>query len=177
MGQARSPFRKFENYIRTVVGLDEKDIQLKIKQSSSNLIIYALLPGICAIKDISEGVYEMGDHERTVQIEHDDLSMKSKPVLTRSGGIYGTLSFNEKSFFENIKCFTPYWDYKPTSAGSPGVNTSDEILNLNARNKKHSICNVINNSISGGLSQPIFFAFNLDKPASCRVFSESETIY
>ena len=32
MGYARSPFREFEGYLRNVVGLDEDDIQLILKQ-------------------------------------------------------------------------------------------------------------------------------------------------
>ena len=32
MGYARSPFRDFENYLRIVVGLDEDDNQLILKQ-------------------------------------------------------------------------------------------------------------------------------------------------
>ena len=77
MGQARSPFRDFERDLRIVVGLDEKDIQLKLKPNSF-LITYALLPGICTIKDFLEGVYEMGDHDESLHIEYDDIGMKTK---------------------------------------------------------------------------------------------------
>ena len=41
----------------------------------------------------------MGDHEGTLQIEKDDFGMKKKLSLTRFEGIFGTLRFNEKSFF------------------------------------------------------------------------------
>ena len=38
MGYARSPFREFESYLRTVIGLDEPDIQLILKQNNSNFV-------------------------------------------------------------------------------------------------------------------------------------------
>ena len=40
----------------------------------------------------------MGDHEGTLQNENQDTSRKTKFVLTRFGGIFRTLRFNEKSF-------------------------------------------------------------------------------
>ena len=40
----------------------------------------------------------MGDHGGTLHIEHDDISMKKKPVLTRFVGNFGPLTFDEKSF-------------------------------------------------------------------------------
>ena len=42
----------------------------------------------------------MGDHEGTLQIEFDDISVKTKLILTRFGGTFGTLRFIEKSFFQ-----------------------------------------------------------------------------
>ena len=58
-----------------------------------------------------------------------------KLILTRFGN-FGTLKFDEKSFFNTLLGITPYWDYKPTNAIKPtnadsaGVYTSDKILNL-----------------------------------------------
>ena len=45
-GYARSLFRDFESYLRIVVGLDEDDIKLILKQYNSNFVTYGLLPGI-----------------------------------------------------------------------------------------------------------------------------------
>ena len=42
LGFCRSPFRDFESYLRNVVGLDEEDIQLVLKQYDSHFIIYEL---------------------------------------------------------------------------------------------------------------------------------------
>ena len=38
LGYARSPFRDFESYLRIVVGLDENDNQLILKQCNSNFV-------------------------------------------------------------------------------------------------------------------------------------------
>ena len=53
--------------------------------------------------------------------------MKTKLSLTRFGGTFGTLRFDENSFLNTFLSFTSYWDYKPTNAihaDSPGVYTS-----------------------------------------------------
>ena len=50
--------------------------------------------------------------------------MKTELILTRFGSTFGTLKFDEKSFFDTLLGFTPFWDYKPTNAfhaDSPGV--------------------------------------------------------
>ena len=53
---AKSQFRDFEKYLRILVGLDEKDIQLILKQYNSHFITYELTPGMYTIQDISDGV-------------------------------------------------------------------------------------------------------------------------
>ena len=65
MGYARSPFRGFESYLRSVVGLDEDDFQLISKQKNANFVSYEIVPGIYTIEHISEVVYIMSDHEET----------------------------------------------------------------------------------------------------------------
>ena len=45
MGYARSLFRDFESYLRIVVGLEENDIQLILKQYNEKFITYELDPG------------------------------------------------------------------------------------------------------------------------------------
>ena len=78
MGYARSPFRDFEIYLRFVVGLDEDDIQMTLKQYNSNFVTYEISPGMYSINDISEVVYKMGDHGGILQMKYDDISMKTK---------------------------------------------------------------------------------------------------
>ena len=95
MGYARSPFRDFENYLRIVVGLDDVGIQFFLKTYESNLITKEKLPGIYSIQDISDVVYTMGDHEGTLQIEYDDITMKTKLISTRFGRMFGTFRFEK----------------------------------------------------------------------------------
>ena len=62
---AISPFRDFESYLRIVVGLDENDIQLILRQYIASFVTYEFDPGIYTIEDFQEAVYSLGDHEGT----------------------------------------------------------------------------------------------------------------
>ena len=182
MGYARTPFRDFESYLRSVVvGLDEDDIRLILKQYNAHFVTYELDRGDYTIEDLQKAVHPLGDIEGTLKIEYDDLNKKTKLILTRFGSTFGTLIFDEKSFFYTLLGFTPYWDYKPTnaiSADAPGVYNSDKIiLNLNTNNKSNLKCYCIDGSIQDGVSQPILFSFVLDKPSGYKVFCEPETIH
>ena len=103
MGYARSPFRDFESYLRIIVGLDEDDIRLILKQYNANFVSYELDPGNYTIEDLQKAVYPLGDHEGTLKNEYDDLNKKTKLNLTRFGSTFGTWRFDEKLFF------IPYW--------------------------------------------------------------------
>ena len=59
MNYSQSSFRDFESYLRTLTGLNEDDIQLKLKQYNSNFITYEISPGIYRLKVFSE-VLEKG---------------------------------------------------------------------------------------------------------------------
>ena len=171
-GYANSSFRDFESYLRIFVGLEENDIGLILKQYNEKFITYELDPGNYTIEDLQKAVYPLGDHEGTLQIEYDNLNKKTKLILTRFGDTFGTLRFDEKSFFHTLLGFTPYWDYKP------GVYSSDKvILNLNTINKIHLKCDCIDGSIQDGVRQPILYSFVLDKPAGYKIFCEPETIH
>ena len=50
MGYARSPFRDFESHLRIVVGLDEDDMRLILKQN--NFVTYELDPSNYTIEDL-----------------------------------------------------------------------------------------------------------------------------
>ena len=56
----------------------------------------------------------MSDHEGTLQIEYDDITMKTNRILTRFGGIFGPLRFDEKTFFYNLLGLSPFWIYRPS---------------------------------------------------------------
>ena len=100
MGYARSPFRYFESFLKVVVDLDEDDVQLFLKQYNLGFKTYELSQGLTQWKKNSESIYTMGDHEGTLNDEHDDISLKTKLVLTPFGGTFGTLKFNENRFLE-----------------------------------------------------------------------------
>ena len=162
MDYVRSPFQDFESYLRIVVGSDEDDIQLILKQHNSYFVTYELPPGNYTIKDISEVVYTMGDYEVTLQTEYDDFAMKTKLILTRFGGTNGTLKLVEKSFFHALKMFTPYWDQKPTNAlhaDFPGVYTKNKVLKLSTVDKIHLKFGVIDGSVVNGSRRPILLSF------------------
>ena len=167
-----SPFRDFESYLRIVIGLDDEDIQLILKQYNSNFVTYEITPGIYTFKDIAESIYKIAGERGSLKIEYDDISMKTKIIFD----YFSSLRFNNKSFFHTLLGFTPYWDYKPTNS-SPGVYISDKISNLNTKNKIHLKCDCIDGSIQDGVRQPILFSFILDKPSGYKVFSQPETIH
>ena len=58
-------------------------------------------------------VYNKGDHEPTLQINFDDISMKTKLLLTRVGLTYGELKFDEKSFFKTSLGYTAFGIINP----------------------------------------------------------------
>ena len=185
LGYSRSLFRDFEGYLRIVVGLEEEDIQLILKQYNSHFITYELTPGIYTIQDISDVIHTFSGHSEIIQIEYDDISMKTKIILkfknddkTKFG--LGTLRFDERSFFHTLLGFTPSWDYKPTISDNvaiPGVYISNKILNLSTINKIPLKCDCIDGSIQDGVRQPILFSFISDKPSGYKIFCEPETIH
>ena len=93
-GYGRFLFLDFESYLRIVVGLDENDIQLILKQNNAKFVTYELDPGIYTNEDLQEAVYRLGDHEGTLQIGYDDLNKKTKLHLTRFGSTFGILRFD-----------------------------------------------------------------------------------
>ena len=88
MGYARSPFRDFESYLRIVVGLEEDNIRLILKQYNEKFITYELDPGKYTIEDLKKAVYPLGDQEGILQIEYDDLNKKFKLILTLFGNFW-----------------------------------------------------------------------------------------
>ena len=171
-----SQFRYFETFSRLRVGLDEEDIQLILKEYNSHFVTYELSPGIYTIQDISEIINTFNGHNEVIEIEYNDIGMKTKIILkykdSRENFGLGTLRFDKKSFFHTLLGHDPYFDYKVS-----GVYTSDKILNLNTTNKIHLKCDCIDGSIHNGLRQPILYSFVLDKPSGYKIFSEPETTH
>ena len=111
-GDALSLFRDFESYLRIVERLDEENIQLTLKQYNSYFLTYELTPVIYTIQDISDAVRTFRGHSEIIEIEYDDITMKTKIILKYKGrqekfGV-GTLRFDETSFFHTLLGFTPY---------------------------------------------------------------------
>ena len=124
LNYSRSQFRDFESYLRIRVGLDEEDIQLILKEYNSHFVTYQLSPGIYTIQDISDTVYTFSGHSDIIEIEYDDISMKTKIILKyndwRENFGLRTLRFDKNSFFHTFLGHDPYFDYKV-----PGVYNSD----------------------------------------------------
>ena len=162
--------------MRIRVGLDEKDIQLTLKEYNSHFITYELSPGIYTIQDISDIIHTFSGHSDIIEIEYDDIRMKTKIILKykdkRENFGLGTLRFDKKSFFHTLLGHDLYFDYK-----IPGVYTSDKNLNLNTTNNIHLKCDFIDGSIQNVLRQPILFTFVLDKPSGYKIFCEPETFH
>ena len=184
-GYSASSFRDFESYLRLVVGLNEKDIQIILKEYNSHFITYELTPGIYTIQDISEAIKTFSGHQETIQLEYDDISMRTTIVLKfkneKKKFALGTLRLDKHPVFHTLLGFSPYWDYKPSNYNHvliPGVYPSDKIvLNLNTIDKIYLKCDCIDGSIQDGVRQPILFSFVLDKPAGYKVFCKHETIH
>ena len=102
LGYSASSFRDFESYLRLVIGLDEEDIQLILNEYNSHFITYELTPGIYTIQDISNAIQTFSGHEETIQLEYDDISMRTTIVLKfkkeKNKFALGTLRF-DKQFF------------------------------------------------------------------------------
>ena len=81
LGYNESPFRDFESYLRIVVGLDEKDIHLILKQYNSHFITYELGPGTYTIQDISDTIHTFSGHSEIIELEYDDLNKKTKLIF------------------------------------------------------------------------------------------------
>ena len=184
-GYSELSFRDFESYLRLVFGLDEEDTQLILKEYNSHFITYELTPGICTIQDISDAIQTFSGHEESIQLEYDDISMRTTIVLKfkneKAKFASGTLRFDKQSFFHTLLGFSPYWDYKPTNSDHvliAGVCPSNKIiLNLNTIDKIPLKCDCIDGSIQNGLRNPTLFTFVLDKPSGYKIFSEPKTIH
>ena len=173
-GYTSSVFQDFESFLRTEVDVVEDDIKLVLDEYNSSFITYELDKGIYNFKDISEALFnilqsEYPGHSNVIDIEFDDITMKTKLVV-RFGII--AIRFDEKSFFSTVLGFTPGWDYKHYNK-----YTSQNIVNLGSTKKIHLKCECIDSSVVNGLKQPILYSFVLDKLPEYKVFSEPETIH
>ena len=164
--------------LKVIWKLPEDDIQLVLKQTNSNFIFYETPSGIHSIKDFSEAVLSMWDHEKTLQFEYHDNAMETNATLTRFGGAVGTLRFDEKSFSNTLIGFTPNWNYKPVYSKDthfPGVYTSKKNMNSITIHKIQMKIPCIDGSVRNGLRQHILLSFVLIKLTGYKVVCEPQT--
>ena len=101
LGFARSPFRGFESYLRIVVGLDEDDIQLTLKQNKSNFITYELSPGTCTIK-VFQRLFTQWVIMKNLYKLNMMILVCEQIFLNSFWWNFGALSFDETSFFKTF---------------------------------------------------------------------------
>ena len=152
----------------------EDDVKLVLDEYNSSFVTNELDPGIYTFEDISKALFNILQSEHpgpsnVIDIEHDDITMKTKMVV-RSGVI--AIRVDEKSFFSTILGFTPGWDYKHYNK-----YTSQKVVNLGSTNKIHLKCDVIDGSVVDGIRKPILFSFVLDNLPGYKVFCEPETFH
>ena len=162
-----SVFQNFESFLGTEIELVEDDVRLVLDDFISKFITYEITPGIYTLKDLSEALFnllhpEYREYNVSVDIEFDDITMKTKSVV-RPGII--AIKFDEKSFFSTILGFTSCWDSKHYIK-----HISQKIVKLSTTNKNHLKCDYIDGSIQNGIKQAIFYSFVLDKKPGYRVF-------
>ena len=176
-GYVHSPIRDFESYFRILTGLDEDDIQLRIKQNNSKFTKCIIPPGVYTFRDLSgnlsrsfENEFEIRGRMRPVIIDSDNVSLMTKLRLVPQIMV---LRFDKKSFLNTILGFTPYWDYKHFG----NEYYSEKNRNLSKFNEILSKCDCIDGSVIKGVKQPILYSFTLDKPSGNEVFSQPETVH
>ena len=85
------------------------------KQYNSHFITYELTPEIYTYQDFSNTIHTFSGHSEILQIEYDDITMKTKIILkfkNNGKGVFGlgTVRFDERYFFHTLLGFEPYWD-------------------------------------------------------------------
>ena len=158
----------------------EETVQSISKQYNSHFNTQEIFPGIYTVDYISEAVYTKNDHEGTIQIKYDDISMKTKLILTRFGLTVGVLRFVEISFFSTVMGCTLFRDYIPTNAihtDSTGIITSEKNINLGTKDESHLRCDVSDNSVVNGIRELVLYRFLFEKPSGYNVFCEPGTIH
>ena len=118
----QSPFRDFENYLRTLTGLNQDDVQLILKQYNSKFRTYKNYPGVYTFKDFAVVLSRSYRTRFEMLFRPDHKYDKSDSILNDSDGFslitkltlrpeITALKFSQKSFFNTILDFSPHWDY------------------------------------------------------------------
>ena len=169
---AASTIRDFESYLRTTRELIKDDIQIILEQSMSKFVRYETLPGNYSVKENSEIVHTKVDRPGNLQLEFDDINMKTKLHVKGFGELLEISKFIEKSLSFVFSSFTAYWEYKHSHTAHVDflvVYTSEKIKKLCTIDKIHSkydfidvcdkihlICDVFDGSIVNGIRHRVF---------------------
>ena len=130
------------------------------------------------MKENSETIFGMGDHERTLQSEYEDISMKTKISLSRFVLTFEPLRKWWKYFFTLLGS-TPFSDHNHNItilADSPGVCRNGKTMYLKTLVKNLLKCVVIDGSGRNGVKQPKLYSFLSSKAARYKMFCHPETI-
>ena len=143
-GGPRSVFQDFESFLRTEIDLVEDDIRLVLHKYNSSFLTYELDPGLYTLKDLSEALFKILQHEypssnSEILIEYNDITLKTQ-LFVESGTI--AIRFDGKSFFNTVLGFNHGWDYKHYKD-----YTSQKNVNLGNTNNIHLKCDVIDSSV------------------------------
>ena len=184
-----SSFKDFESYLKILSSLDENDIHLIFKQYIPKFATYKIPPGVYTFKDLSEALSRGFKSEfklRNLRPNHkhdksDSIIIESDNVtlITKFFSRYDikVSRFDEKSFFNTVLGFSPYWDYINYIPIGDNEYYSEKNRNLSIINKIHFKCIVIDGSVVNVSRQPILYSFVLNKPPGYKVFCDSETIH
>ena len=93
---------------------------------------------------LSRGLRIENKNSRSITIEFDDITMKTKLVVKTE---INARRFVEKSFFSSSLGFTPHWDYKHYND-----YISRKIINLSKNDKIQKKRHVIDGSVVNGLN-------------------------
>ena len=180
-----SPFREFESYIRIVVGLNEDDIRVILKQYNSEFITHKIYSCAYTFKDLSEVLSRCFENEFEIRggtrpnhkndksdsiiIDSDNLSWINK---LRLGPQMNVMRFDIKSFLIQSSVLFQIGNIEVMVMSTIVIKIETSISN-----KIHLKCDCIDGSVLNGVRQSILSSFVLDKPSGYQVFSEPETLH
>ena len=120
----------------------------------------------------------MSDHEGTLQIKVDDITMKTKRMLTRFGGILECRDCMKNPFLilywvvHNIEITNLLMPFMLILQAYTLVKKS---IKLSTNDKLNLNCDITDGSVVIGSGQPMLYSSKLGKPPRYKVFCQPET--
>ena len=127
-------------------------VRLVLDDYKSNFISYELPPAFRNFSEVLLGNlhFEYDGVDQTVDIEYDDISMKTE-LVARPGII--AIKFDERLFFRCILGLIPCWDYKHYNE-----YISQELISIGKIDKVRQNGVAIDGSIVNGTTQLILYS-------------------